>query len=60
MIKIMSMIMIWLGTLTRKIVLAEARAENQSVALSRDDELFLNQVVASGLPDVVLAVLDSI
>lgn len=41
-------------------LLKEAQTQNQSFALSKDDELFLNQVVASGLPDRVLAVFGSI
>ena len=41
-------------------LLAEAQAQNQGFVLSKDDELFLNQVVASGLPDLVLGVFGSI
>jgi len=41
-------------------LLAEAQAQKQGSNLSKDDELFLNQVVSSGLPDSVLTVFGSI
>lgn len=41
-------------------LLAEAQAQKQGSNLSKDDELFLNHVVSSGLPDRVLTVFGSV
>lgn len=40
--------------------LAGSEAQNQEFALSKDDELYINQIISTGLPDSVLAVFGSI
>lgn len=40
--------------------LAASEAQEQEFALSKDDELYINQIISTGLPDSVLAVFGSI